>query len=647
MKRSTILSCLLAASLAGAADVRIVVQADSGRRPISPWLYGRNNNLSDDAKKPTADKDLALYREAGLRMLRENGGNNATKYNWRRKLSSHPDWYDNVYAHDWDYVGTTLQQKLPGTQGLLAFQLLGWAAASDTANFPDYNFQKTWDAANHADTLWKGRSWTDFGAAAQDLAGGGVVDTVIHVVHNDWGDSYRMDSALAKGDPSKYLMPWPADSSTGIVDHWFGAGGLGLDSSRFRYWSMDNEPDIWSGTHNDVTDTIPFEAYFQKYLAVAKAVRRKSSTIKLVGPVIANEWQWWTWNNKVVNDKGVKRSAMEMFLKRIGEEEKASGLRLLDVFDLHFYPNYNDASNIPDLLQTDRMFFDTTYAWPGSNGIHMYDNQWGAAVPNFLFERVRRWMVLYLGQERGFSLTEFGAMKAGGDIDARDVAYASWIGSFADHGGEILTAWDWYPGWWEVLHLFSRYAQTTRVASNSSRDSVVSAYSSISSAGDSMTVVLINRNTGSPLTVSVNMKGFHADPSATTLQLSGLVGETFKSHSNNALKAGVAAVAGDSLSVTVPAKGIVGVVLTGAGTAPNAVGSRPARRDPSLRWTGSVLEIRGTSIGGSFEIRDVAGTTLRRGRTSAGSTRLDARNLPRGLLLVRCGSWSGTILHSL
>jgi hypothetical protein len=46
--------------------------------------------------------------EAGARMVRQSGGNNITKYNWRGKLSSHPDWDNNVYSNNRDAVAKYL-----------------------------------------------------------------------------------------------------------------------------------------------------------------------------------------------------------------------------------------------------------------------------------------------------------------------------------------------------------------------------------------------------------------------------------------------------------------------------------------------------------------------------------------------------------
>jgi len=128
---------ILFLALSGATTISVTVKADSGRMPISPYIYGKNNDL-DSAS-------LRIYNEAGLRLLRANGGNNATKYNWRNRLSSHPDWYNNVYDNDWDAAAKTIQTKLPGAQGMFAFQLLGWVAGNTRNNFDDWSYnQSSW-----------------------------------------------------------------------------------------------------------------------------------------------------------------------------------------------------------------------------------------------------------------------------------------------------------------------------------------------------------------------------------------------------------------------------------------------------------------------------------------------------------------------
>lgn len=69
--------------------VEIKVNADTTAVLISPYLFGRNNSLSDNESSPLTQANWQLLKDAGIKMFRENGGNNSTKYNWRRKLTSH------------------------------------------------------------------------------------------------------------------------------------------------------------------------------------------------------------------------------------------------------------------------------------------------------------------------------------------------------------------------------------------------------------------------------------------------------------------------------------------------------------------------------------------------------------------------------
>ena len=101
-----------------AQTVNVTVDANAGRKPISPYIYGKNNNVSDDPSSPTTAAEWKFLRDAGLRFSRENGGNNCSKYNWRKKITCHPDWYNNVYATDWDYAAEKLRDSLPNAQGM-------------------------------------------------------------------------------------------------------------------------------------------------------------------------------------------------------------------------------------------------------------------------------------------------------------------------------------------------------------------------------------------------------------------------------------------------------------------------------------------------------------------------------------------------
>jgi len=552
--------------LCNAQTVTVSVDANSGRIPVSPYIYGRNNSLSANSQQPLSSAQWQFFRDAGLRITREGGGNNSTKYNWRSKLTSAPDWYNNVYNADWDFSAQSLQQNLPGVQGFYSLQLIGKTASTNTANFNDWAYNQS--------QYWSG--------VEQNLAGGGTV--------NPAGGS----NALINGNPSLYLKDWPADSTAGIINHWFGLKGLGLSTSNFRYWNMDNEPDCWNSTHDDIISaSLTAEDYMQKYFAVAKAARAGYPDIKLVGPASAAEWQWYAWNNATIPYKGKSYTMQEYFIKRIAEEEAATGIRLLDVLDIHFYVA---ADNITDMLELYRVLFDRNYIYPKANGVHLLGaSGWDTTInKEYIFGRVNDWLVQYLGPNHGvgLSLSE-GQLGDDSNHNVSMCLYANMLGTLADNGVEIFAPWFWYTGMWETMHLYSRYAKTDRIASTVLPDTYVSAYSSINASNDSVTVILVNRSTTGTQNTSVNLANLNLpDGVYTKLTLSNLpANETFISHTQNALQKGTVQMTNKSFSVSLAPLSVTAILLAGT----NATGLTMLNSDEIPPFKIFPLPVKNTS----------------------------------------------------
>ena len=517
-----------------AQNVTISVNAAQEKRLISPNIYGKNDFL---------DKSDQFYKDAGLRFVRMNGGNNASAYNWRAKLAVHPDWYNNVYPADWDALAQKVNNNYSNMQGMFAFQLLGRVASNNANNFNEWEYNQA--------QYWSG--------VGQNLAGGGQV--------NPAGGT----QALVDGNIDLFSKPWPADSSVAILDHWFGANGLGLDQSRFRYWSMDNEVDIWNGTHDWAMPTLlSASAFMDRFIELAKKAKAIDPDVKICGPVTTSEWQWYRWSNESIVIDGRYYPWLEYFIKRLGDEYKATGMKLVDVLDIHNYPWYNgdDAA----ALQGHRIYYDETYDYPGSNGIRTMNGGWDTSITKqYIFKRIDGWLTEHFGPNHGITpgVSEWGTM-SGSNPSLESVIYASHLGTFANHGVELFTPWNWSVGMWETLHLFSRSAKKYSVASTSSLENTVSAYSSVSESADSLTVMLVNRDMNAPRTVTINLSNFTiANGNYKTLQLASLPAtETFVSDTQNALQEGTAAVNSNSLTITVPALSTTAILLANQTTLP-------------------------------------------------------------------------------
>ena len=512
-----------------AQDVQISVDVTQDRRPVSPYLYGKNDSPGQPGSPLTA-ADWQRFRDAGLRMMRTLGGNNGTKYNWQKKLSSHPDWYNNVYANDWDYAQTALQQNLPGVQSMWAFQLIGKVADNSNHNFDDWGYNRS--------NWWSG--------VGQNLAGGGTLNP-------------NGEKALVAGNPALYLTDSDPATSTAILDHWISPDSLALDRTQFRYWSMDNEPEIWEGTHDDVMPSqLAAEDFMQRYFAYAKAARARFPEIKLTGPVPANEWQWFNYP-KAINVGGRSYPWLEYFIKRVGEEQARTGIRLLDVLDIHYYPG---ASAPADVVQLHRTFFDETYVSPDANGVKTVNGGWDPSINReYVFGRCAAWMDTYLGAGHGvtFGLTEIDIPVKNAPLAS--VWYASTLGEFMRHGVEIFTPWSWQPGMWEVMHLFSRYNGDTAVRAASSAETTVSAYATTRTTTGDLTVILVNRALSGTTTTTTELTGTALSGGTyQTLQLADLPAtETFVSRADNALVADTVSLSNRRFTLTLPPLSVTAV----------------------------------------------------------------------------------------
>ena len=518
---------------------------------------------------------------------------------------------------------------MPGVDAIYAFQLTGWVASSTNYNFNDWKWYQEHDS---------------YPSHTFDLAGGGEVSN----------DGQTQTKA---GDYRLYNKEWPADSTVAIIPHW--KDDLQYDMSRFKYWSMDNEMDIWRGTHSDLDLPVTGDFLVERYVDVAKKARAQWKDIKLTGPVVANEWQWCSIGSYNDQDrpKGTDRDYcwLEYFIMKVAEAQKSSGTRLLDVFDIHWYPSEKDYES---RVNWHRVLFDTTYNYPGANGIKMVNGGWdNDNQKEYIFKRINDWLEKYFGKDHGITLGITETDLNDSDPMVTALIYASFLGTMQDNGVEIFTPWTWGDGMYETVHLFSRYGHENRVQSTSSNDSLVSAYSSISNKGDSLTVIFVNRAENNPKDVYLSLNGFKAENTANALTLSGITGETFVSHTNNALKKNAVNVKmtggmttatenyANKFSMTLPAKSITAVLFTTKNpTVIDAIATTATRTNFSLGLQGRDILVSGIQQNSRYALANALGQVISRGIWKGNSgTSLKLTAPDAGLYVLKINGTSQTI----
>jgi hypothetical protein len=211
------------------------------------------------------------------------------------------------------------------------------------------------------------------------------------------------------------------------------------------------------------------------------------------------------------------------------------------------------------------VYYDTNYNYSGANGLYKILGGWDSSLKKeYIFKRINDWCTTEFGTANHGITSGVSEWSPGpSDPNLVSVIYASHLGTFANNGVELFSPWNWFTGMWETLHLFSRYAQGYSVSSTSSIENTVSAYTTVNQATDSMTVIIVNRDTLASRNVTVNLSNFSvADGSYSTLQLASLPAtETFKSHTVNALKKNFATVSSNAFTITVPSLSVTAVIL--------------------------------------------------------------------------------------
>jgi hypothetical protein len=381
----------------------MTVSCDARATRISPLVYGI-------AYYPSTDESAAQWALGAT--ARRWGGNATSRYNWELSAwNLDADWFfENKEAKPW--ADLLADDAKHGVTTALTVPMMGWVAKDTTS----YSFPVA-----------------TFGAQGRTEPS-----------NADIGDGTTPAGAkITPGSPSRTSVA----ASPDFVRRWVAAivtADARTGKRSVQQYILDNEPMLWTQTHRDVrTEPLGYDELVERTIQYGTAVREADPGAVIAGPAE------WGWTGYMYSGKdGVAGYAarpdrrahddvpvVEWYLRKLREHEQRTGVRVLDVLDLHFYPQgdgvYGDRptdAKIADLrLRQTRGLWDPTYV----------DESW-IKEPVRLLPRMKEWVEKnYPG--RGISIGEWNF--GGEDHVTGALAIAEALGRFAQFG--VTSAFYW------------------------------------------------------------------------------------------------------------------------------------------------------------------------------------------------------------
>jgi hypothetical protein len=395
-------------------DVALSIDCRGPGTAVSPLIYGIAYAAQQDAKH---QHQWTLGATA-----RRWGGNAMSRYNWEHgsALNTGSDWYfenvDHTRKGGVVHAAFLRANREHGVQSALTVPMIGWVA-KDTSS---YSFPVTLFGPQRAIDPYK----------------------------KDAGDGHGKDGKpIAPGPPTRTSVASTPDSIRRWVEQ-IRAEDRKLGTRSVHMYILDNEPMLWNSTHRDVhPEPVTYDELLDRTIKYGSAVRAADPDAVIAGPAL---WGWSAYFYSALDAAaGVRKKPdrrahgdvplLQWYLEKLAEHHAKTGVRILDVVDVHFYPQADrvgsrnggtDARTAALRLRSTRALWDPSYI----------DESWISDRVQLIPRMQRLIAESYPGL--GFSIGEynFGAEEhmSGG------LAVAEALGRFAQGG--VTSAFYWtYP----------------------------------------------------------------------------------------------------------------------------------------------------------------------------------------------------------
>ena len=553
--------------LRSSQSVQITIDALKNRHAISPLIYGVNF--------PALATDITAVHAALVRW----GGDASTRYNWAN--------HDQNSANDWYFTNGTFNAL--GTNAMDSVQYVQTVVQSgaDALMTIPMNIASG-SCASGASCGWVAKDSSSYSFSVQKYgaqckvnpyiadAGNGIEasDCKTPITGNNPTDAdVELLDAPGSGDPA----------GTVYRSQWIAALAAAFGSSP-HFYQMDNEPDIWNGTHRDVhPNPVTYSELAGDFLSTAGVVQSNDAQATILGPISCCWDEYWN-STAGASDKQAHGNLdyWPWWLNHIYWSDQVSGTQTLKVFDFHAYPELTapsapSATFDAQVLRATQGWWNPNYtseAWIGTVNVTSMQPLGtvearllrARALVNSIYPSVQLGL-----SEWNFNLSNVDLVPAAlTDADAWGLlgAYnfyeaAHWPAVYAPSGSSLV-----YPSY-QILKLYRNFdgnngsfASISVAATNNANPGLFSSFAAVDPNGKRMTVMLVNKNPATTVDASLNLKNFQA---------SGAEAYTVQAAPGSVtVLTAISASSANASQLTLPPYSATLVVLSGQATADNA-----------------------------------------------------------------------------
>ena len=566
--------CMSAHALAQNPATTVNIDANANRRAIDARIYG----VAYASAAQLADLNATLNRA---------GGNNSSRYNWQLNADNKDfDYFfqsiGDASAVAGDRTDTIFRDsKSAGAEAMLTIPMVGWVAKLG----PNREKLTSFSIAKYG-----AQCSNDF-MYFPDSGDGKKPDCVTYVTGNDPND------ANVPAD-SNFQKTW--------VQHLVGKWGTAA-SGGVKYYILDNEHSIWFSTHRDVHPVGPHAVEIRdKMIDYATMIRSVDSGATIIGPeeygwtgyIFSGYDQQWSAANGYNNipDRTFVMGGMDYMPWLLGQLKQSAintGVRPIDAFSLHYYPQENEFSDVVDTPTQLRRNRSTRSLWDPAYVDTSYINDVVRLIP-----RMRNWADTYYFAATPIAITEYN-WGAEGHINGA-TAQADIYGIFGREGLDIGARWTTPAAatpTYKAMKMYRNYDGAKSTFGDTSVKATVvnpdnlSAFAALRASDGALTVMVVNKVLSDTTPVTLALGNFSGTGTAQAWQLTS---------ANAIVRLADIAYAGNSLGATLPPQSVTLLVLPPAPAGFSLLAAFSRKRHAGVDL--ELLLITGPLIGGAISV---------------------------------------------